>query len=416
MSRMSPAVKNKLQNFLIVLLSVTAALLFLQNRRLTQGDGSLLSRLFADPGTTVSDSMDQPEIAALPLRFAASGDYAACGSLGMTTAEESFSVPGALLREALGSASGRQTADEGGFLAALGGASLYYDFLTALPASLLGRHLDCEVPQGLEQVRYLLLSVQGGSVYLYCGSEESCLRYQTKVSVTDLTALVNSCELSGVIFAGQLSQAEGLDPLSLLPSEDVSLPQLSAASCPAESALWNLLGFNPRTNNYYLESDGTQVILEGDSTLRLQPGAVIRYEGSGLSLSDRESFPDAGDAVEAGERFLAALLQSCGSNAGLLLRQVQATANGWIMHFDYHAGGYPIRSGSGGAMASLTLRGTTVAELELNLRRYTVTEAASPLLPLTQALAIARRYAGAELSLGYLDGGGDALSAGWLAE
>ena len=60
--------------------------------------------------------------------------------------------------------------------------------------------------------------------------------------------------------------------------------------------------------------------------------------------------------------------------------------------------------------------GTTVAELELNLRRYTVTEAASPLLPLTQALAIARRYAGAELSLGYLDGGGDALSAGWLAE
>ena len=86
------------------------------------------------------------------------------------------------------------------------------------------------------------------------------------------------------------------------------------------------------------------------------------------------------------------------------------------MHFDYHAGGYPIRSGSGGAMASLTLRGTTVAELARNRRRDTVTEAASPQLPLTQALASARRYPGAELSLGYLDGGGDALSAGWLAE
>mgnify|MGYP006939755010 FL=1 len=33
---MSRAAKNKLQNFLIVLLSVTAALLFLQNRRLTR--------------------------------------------------------------------------------------------------------------------------------------------------------------------------------------------------------------------------------------------------------------------------------------------------------------------------------------------------------------------------------------------
>ena len=413
---MSPAVKNKLQNFLIVLLSVTAALLFLECCRLTWGNGGVLSRLFSDPGATVSDSTGQPETAALPLRFAAAGDYATRGQLGLTTAEESFSVPGALLREALGSASGRQTVEEAAFLSALDGTALCYDFLTVLPASLLGRRLNCAIPQGLDSVRRLLLSVQGGSVYLYCGSEESCLRYQTKVSVTDLTALVNSCELSGVIFAGQLSQAEGLDPLSLLPSEDVSLPQLSAASCPAESALWNLLGFNPRTNNYYLESDGTQVILEGDSTLRLQPGAVIRYEGSGLSLSDRESFPDAGDAVEAGERFLAALLQSCGSNAGLLLRQVQATADGWILHFDYHAGGYPIRSGSGGAMASLTLRGTTAAELELNLRRYTVTEETSLLLPLTQALAIARRYDGAELNLGYLDGGGDALSAGWLAE
>ena len=67
-------------------------------------------------------------------------------------------------------------------------------------------------------------------------------------------------------------------------------------------------------------------------------------------------------------------------------------------------------------MASLTLRGTEVTELELTLRRYTVTEEASPLLPLTQALAIARRCAGAELVIGYLDGGGETLSAGWLAE
>ena len=68
---MSRAAKNKLQNLLIVLLSVTAALLFLQNRRLTQGESSLLSRLFADPGAAVTDSAAQAETAALPLRFAA---------------------------------------------------------------------------------------------------------------------------------------------------------------------------------------------------------------------------------------------------------------------------------------------------------------------------------------------------------
>lgn len=90
---MSRTAKNKLQNFLIVLLSVTAALLFLQNRRLTQGESGLLSRLFADPGTAIADSMGQTEAAALPLRFAAAGDYAAYGELGMTTADEAFSSP-----------------------------------------------------------------------------------------------------------------------------------------------------------------------------------------------------------------------------------------------------------------------------------------------------------------------------------
>lgn len=249
------------------------------------------------------------------------------------------------------------------------GPALYYDFLTALPASLLGRHLDCEVPQGLEQVRYLLLSVQGGSVFLYCGDGTSDLRYQTKVSAPDLTALVNRCELPWVVFAGQLSQAEGLSPLSLLPSEEVSLPQLSAASCAAESSLWNLLGFNPRTNNYYLESDGTQVILEGESTLRLQPGSVIRYEGQGLSLSDQGSFSDAGDAGEAGGRFLSALLQSCGSGTGLLLRAGPGHG-GRLDHgsFDYHAGGYPIRSGQRGGHGLPDPPGHGGAELELTLR------------------------------------------------
>ena len=414
---MSRAARNKLQNFLIVLLSVTAALLFWESRRLSQGNGAL-SSLFSAPASPVGDTA-QAEITSLPLRFAVAGPYAAYGGLGMTTADEDFSAAGALLREALGSASRRQAASREELLSALrGGSAAYYDFLAPLPASLLGRHLDCEVPQGLSTVRRLLLSLEEDGVILYCGTEGAYSRYETRVSGEDLSALVNDCQLDGAVFAGQLSQAEELDPLSLLPSgEDFSVPQLSAASCTAESALWSLLGFNPRTNSRYAESDGTQVILEGESTLRLRPGAVVRYEssGAGISLSGQASFT-AGEAVEAGGRFLTLLLQSCGSGTGLLLRSAVPTQDGWHLLFDYHAGGYPIRSGSGAAMASLTLRGTEVTELELTLRRYTVTEESAPLLPLTQALAIARRYAGAEVSLGYLDGGGDTLSAGWLAE
>ena len=411
---MSRSTKNKLQNLLIVLLSVSAALLFLQSRRLTRGD--VLSRLFAPPDTALSDSAAPAETAALPLRFAAVGDYAAYGAPGMTTADEAFSAPGSLLREALGSADGRQAVESSALLDALGGTALYYDFLSPLPASLLGRHLDCGTPAGMESLRRALLCVQEGAVTLYTSDGQQSFRYRTKVSVPDLTEQVNRCELPAVRFAAQLSQAEGLDPWSLLPAEeDFDPPLLSAATCSAESALWSLLGFNPRTNNYYLESDGTQVILEGDSTLRLRPGGVIRYEGSGLSLSD-QPFSDAGEAAEAAGCFLSSLLQSCGSSAGLTLRQVSAGEDGWTVDFDYHIGGYPIRRGDGSRMATLTFRGTEVRSLELTLRRFTAGEEGSSLLPLTQALAIARRYAGAEVCIGYLDGGGETLSAGWLAE
>ena len=40
----------------------------------------------------------------------------------------------------------------------------------------------------------------------------------------------------------------------------------------------------------------------------------------------------------------------------------------------------------------------------------------SRLLPLTQALAIARTYAGRELNICYTDTGAGTITAGWLAE
>ena len=57
-----------------------------------------------------------------------------------------------------------------------------------------------------------------------------------------------------------------------------------------------------------------------------------------------------------------------------------------------------------------------MSALSLRIRRYTKTESDTPLLPLRQALAIADRYPGAELSIGYADHGGTSAEAGWLAD
>lgn len=60
--------------------------------------------------------------------------------------------------------------------------------------------------------------------------------------------------------------------------------------------------------------------------------------------------------------------------------------------------------------------GGVISDMTFRVRQYTVEGTASLLLPLRQALAIAAQQEGAELSIGYADGGAGTISAGWLAE
>ena len=62
------------------------------------------------------------------------------------------------------------------------------------------------------------------------------------------------------------------------------------------------------------------------------------------------------------------------------------------------------------------LAGGVISDMTFRVRQYTVEGTASLLLPLRQALAIAAQQEGAELSIGYADGGAGTISAGWLAE
>ena len=68
-----------------------------------------------------------------------------------------------------------------------------------------------------------------------------------------------------------------------------------------------------------------------------------------------------------------------------------------------------------GSAAEVTLSGSVVSGLTFRFRQYADTGETSLLLPLRQALAIAARQEGAELSIGYVDSGG-AASAKWLAD
>ena len=76
----------------------------------------------------------------------------------------------------------------------------------------------------------------------------------------------------------------------------------------------------------------------------------------------------------------------------------------------------PVRFSDGGTAAEVTLDGTAVSMLSLRIRRYRETDATSLLLPLRQAMSIARRHPGSQLSIGYTDYGASTVDADWLAD
>ncbi len=103
------------------------------------------------------------------------------------------------------------------------------------------------------------------------------------------------------------------------------------------------------------------------------------------------------------------------SSAVLFLQNCQTDGASTTLRFGYQYNGLPIRFTDGGAAAEVTLEGSAVTKLSLRLRQYTVEESEGALLPLAQALSIARSYPGKELAVYYVDSGSTA-TAQWLVE
>jgi hypothetical protein len=414
--------KNTIQNLVIVLLSVSAVLLFAQTQLVTQGSNRYLSGLLT-PETSSGAPAEIPAKLtdfASPVRIAVSGAYGRYGDLALLTTDSAFAAPAELLREALGSAGTPAACTEREFRAALDRTSVYYDFGAELPMPIVAGLVGAETGADKTPARRLLLSSGEQSTQLFWSAGDTYSVCKTGVSGTSLAELVNSYQLGNAVFAFELSTAETLCPYSLFPAGGTpELPSLTAAHTVDNlDGLLTALNFNPHTNSRYTESSGTEVIVEGDRTLRLLPDGTIRYESGGetdtLEVAAGDALTDE-QAVTDSFGLLSSLLNS-DNGASLCLRSLKTSGDDRTLTFDYQIGGVMIRQGGGAPAAEIRLNGTGVASFSLCFRQYTATDAASLLLPLKQTLAIARDYAGAELDICYTDVGAGSLSAGWLAE
>ena len=405
--------RDFLQNISIVLLTLSAVFLIAQTQLYTLGvnaGSGYLRNLAGDAAQALPPSQAALTSLSAPVRLAVTGVYGGrYGSVAATTADEIFEPVGGLLREALRSVQSFTPCESEEFLEALRGTSVYCDFLSPLPlpvlAGLVGASLDSDM-----SARRLAVSPRAsGGAALYLWSEgDLCLTGVTAISTEELEDVVGGYELNGARFAldGEEPEAAALAPCSLFPLELPALPVLSSSAALPGSA------------TRYTESGGVEVVTDGDRTLRLNPDGSIRYRSGGdpaLTVSSSGENPTLTETVMGTTALLNSLLSGQVSEASLYLRGVRQTESGTQLSFGWQSGGVPISLDSGGSAAEVTLSGGMVSSLTLRFRQYAAAGETSLLLPLRQALAIAARREGAELSIGYVDSGGLA-SARWLAE
>lgn len=411
--------RDLLQNILIALLALSAAALFAQ----TQFYGLDLAAGYGAGAAGTEPSAAPAAALSAPVRTAVTGDYGRHGGITLTTADGGFADPlGRLLLEALGSARDYAPCAPGDFLRALEGPSLYYDFLEPLPLSVLAGLLgeeDASFP-GLSARRLLLVPRQDGvGLFLWDGGED-CFRAATAVSAGSLEQVIGRYELGNASFAMDGGPGEALEPCSLLPAQPPELAAYALGSPLAGGTDWLLsaLGFSLQGRTRHTESNGTELIMDGERTLRIRPDGSVHYQSGnepGLRVEAAGELPTDWEAARGAASLLEGLIASVSGDARLWLSGLRRSGDVTVLRFGYQLEGVPVRFQDGGAAAEITLTGAAVTSLSLRFRQYGPAEGSSLLLPLPQALAVAAASPGKELSIGYVERDGECRAC-WLCD
>ena len=416
--------RDFIQNITIAVLCVSAVLLFAQTQIYNLGIQTDLASFLAESELPVNPAAPNQGKAALtaPVRVAATSAFGRYGSITLTTDDEAFEPLRGLLEQALTAARDFVPSTPQMFFSAVDSTSVYYDFYSPLPLSILAELVQSTGDEDLS-ARYLVVSKSEHAVVLHLWDGDSgYFRCTTALPLDTLEQTISQYELGNAYFAFESSDpnAWAAAPYSLFLETEPSLPQLSI-SIPLSDTdhLLTALDFNPNTQYRYMDASGAEVVRESDRTLRIHTDGTITYSGGNnvvLPITPGGETPSLLEAVEAVNSVLHSLVSS-ESDGSLYLESVSRSGDNTVLRFGYQAGGIPIRFTDGQSAAEVTLSGDAISALTFRLRQYTLTGTESLVLPLRQALAIhASSCEGAELSIGYADRGAGTVSAGWIAD
>lgn len=349
-------------------------------------------------------------------RYGVQYDTAGCDDLFQRTTRP--------LVEALSCAQSPQPVERQAWEQALNTApGVYFDLLGEIPLEVLSAWLGAEGANLDGTSRRLILAAAGDTVELYYqqdGGFYVCAapmvtRGQLEEALAGLTG--NRAQ-----FAFESEQYAQLDPDTMILPQTPELAACTALN-PLEgqgegSALLNsqlsALTFSPDTNHIYLTS-GTQVIRNGNDTLRLDEGGTMVFhalagESSRYRLPERLS-----DQVEECRALAQNTVGSLCGDARLYLQSVRSSGQELVVEFGYVLSGAQVQLGPEGYAAQFVIEAGQITQFTLRYRSYQVTQEAALILPEIQAAAAlqAMGLSGQELRLVYSDNGADHLAPAW---
>ena len=323
------------------------------------------------------------------------------------------------LGEALGSAGAPAPCTEEEFRACLNRCSVTMEFLCPMPLELLSGWLGVEMSSAAAQHSARLLCLSAAeSETLLCYQTEDGARYlcATAVNTDGFRGRTAEYAPNGALYAWESDRLDGGGTLLLL----TELPQPAVINSALPSirdreidAMLTAVGMNSFVTNSYAESDGTVVYISDENTMRIDTGGQVFFRRAGTpdTRGDVDLTAAVGRAMQIAELCMAPYAgEGALRFAGAAVFPEQRSCT---VMLDYTVDGIPVRLASGHA-AEIVVRGETVIQAQLQLRRFTRTSGRTELLPCLQAAAIAAA-AGGTPELIYADAG-EATECMWVIE
>lgn len=415
--------RDRLQNLLIVLLSISALGLFsITQAKLLHWELPSGAAALERGGESVSAGASRLQELDWAVTLVCGDGAGDRRYQQLSTADSAFTSVEGLWEDALRQAQSPQEIPYADLEAALALPSLYTAFPCPVPACILAARLGLSSEEETA-VQRLLLAAEGDAVYLLFQAEGRCYRCETALSPGELTALTAQLGGAECLFAFEQEGESALHPLTVLP---VTLPQyreLTAAAPeePVTEELLTFFGFSAHTTNRYTDAAGTEVIVESPRRLSVTATGQIRYLGStsyapeSFCLSDAAA-PTLSELVDGAYELLLRLPAALSGEERLTLSYAEYDREEGVctLRFSYMVGGLPLSFGDGSAAAEVSIVDGIVTKLSFLCRSYTTAESLSLLLPVAQASAIAENYPGLEMALSYVDSGGAHAAAAWL--